>query len=291
MLVEAVNSSNLSQIRRFLNDHAETTLFLSSNLAAHGLSLGEHPNSGDYMYIRNDAEVLGVFCLTRRGNLLVELAGRVELAGLVLGACHQGEVAIRGVLGEWASSSAVWRELTGSGQVVERLTSREVLFRLQIGEPTGEPPIGVRRLEPNDFEAWSCLNSAYACELGLSENLTEEQRRLGFADSASAGHWWGYFLEKGLVSIAGLNARHGPLGQVGGVFTRRDLRRRGYSRAVMQQLLSESHSILGLSKLILFTDQENTSARGLYRSLGFEEIGEFGMMFGERRRQTVAPNK
>lgn len=269
----------------FLDEHAETSLFLSSNLAAHGPALSDHPSSGNFRCVRSGTEILGVFCLTKQGNLLVELAGQPSWAGAVLEACDRDGLAIRRVLGEWRVASTLWQQLLLGGRIVETFAWREILFRLPLDEPAVARAAGARRLAASDFAAWSPLNLAYAEELGLSGQSSEEQRRAAFAESASAGHVWGHFVDGQLVAIAGLSARHGGIGQVGGVFTPAALRRRGYSRSVMLALISDSRTSLGLSKLILFTGRQDPAPQGLYRSLGFDDVGEFGVMFGEPTAQ------
>lgn len=287
MRIEPVGSNNLSEVERFLTDHAETCMFLASNLANHGPTLGEHPSSGDFKCVRKGAELVGVFCLARRGNLLVELAGRSEGVPAVLENCRRGPVRVRGVLGEWAIASAIWDELVGSRAVVETYASRELLLNLELSEVHYRPETNARQLKAEDYEQWAQLNGDYFREEGLPINLSDDQRRRQFVDAASAGHWWGLWEGPRLLSIAALNARHGALGQVGGVFTPKYLRRRGHSRAVMRALLEACRSSLGVSKLILFTGAGNVAALGLYRALGFREIGEFALLFGEP--QGVAP--
>ena len=109
---------------------------------------------------------------------------------------------------------------------------------------------------------------------------TAGQRKTNFLDKAAAGHWWGLFEDTDLAAAAGLNAVFGPVGQVGGVFTRAESRRKGFSRSAMAALIQDARDCLGLEKLILFTGERNFAARCLYESLGFTIIGYFGLFFG-----------
>ena len=71
------------------------------------------------------------------------------------------------------------------------------------------------------------------------------------------------------------------MGQIGGVFTLPENRRKGYSKLCMKQLIIDSRNIHQLNILILFTKEDNVAAQGLYESLGFEHIGYFGLIFGQ----------
>lgn len=281
--VEQVGAGNVSKVEQFLAEHAETCLFLASNLTNYGPRLSEHPNSGDFKCLREGTEVVGVFCLARRGNLHVELAGRTEGVASVVEDSRRGPIRVRGVLGEWSIASAIWRELVRTRTVVETYASRELLLSLQLSERGSPPESKIAQLEYEDYEQWAQLNGDYLREEGLPLNLSEEQRRRQFRDETSAGYWWGLRDGELLLSIAALNARHGALGQVGGVFTPKPLRRRGHSRAVLRGLLETCRSSLGLSKLILFTGASNVAALGVYRALGFREVAEFALVFGDPR--------
>ena len=51
----------------------------------------------------------------------------------------------------------------------------------------------------------------------------------------------------------------------------------------MEQILSDSVEEHGIDLLVLFTGEENEAARKLYESLGFEQIGFYGILFWERK--------
>jgi predicted GNAT family acetyltransferase len=63
--------------------------------------------------------------------------------------------------------------------------------------------------------------------------------------------------------------------QLGGIYTPRELRGRGYAkRAIAAQLLAAGAS--GLMRSVLFTN--NPSAVRCYEALGFRRIGEFSLV-------------
>ncbi|MEQ1871953.1 MAG: hypothetical protein ABL961_18190 [Vicinamibacterales bacterium] len=111
MRVAAVDDANVERVRTFLLHHAETSLFLLSNLISYGPHLGAHINSGNYRYIEHEGRVVAVFVLTRRGNLLAHTGGRGDLVDPILGACAAETMPVTGVVGEWSSAQALWRRL------------------------------------------------------------------------------------------------------------------------------------------------------------------------------------
>jgi len=77
-MIRNVETDDLERVRGFLEAHVDTSLFLLSNLAIFGPRLTDHGNSGNYRLVEEAGRVVAVFCLTRRGNLLVQiLNGRV----------------------------------------------------------------------------------------------------------------------------------------------------------------------------------------------------------------------
>ncbi|MCH6570794.1 MAG: GNAT family N-acetyltransferase, partial [Acidobacteria bacterium] len=104
-----------------------------------------------------------------------------------------------------------------------------------------------------------------------------------FDAQAAKGYVWGLFSVDQLLSIADYNARFGATAGVGGVFTQPLYRRLGSSRAVMKTLIVDSVKLQPVDLLILFTGENNKGARKLYKSFGFEQIGSYGLFFGERK--------
>ena len=74
-----------------------------------------------------------------------------------------------------------------------------------------------------------------------------------------------------------MNARLPDVVQVGGVWTPRDLRGRGYARCVVAgSLLAVRRE--GVGRAVLFTDEENRPARAAYEALGFRVVGDYGLV-------------
>jgi predicted GNAT family acetyltransferase len=298
-MIRHVTDSDLERVRAFLESHMDTSLFLLSTLTALGPRLSNHINSGNFRLIEEEARVVAVCCLTRRGNLLVQAGGRADLAGEIFEACESEPIAIRGIVGEWSTAEALWSLLRADPRFGPTHALKDVLYRLNLQQtrvardaPAAASGIIVRTLGIGDFIQWERLNTAYFVELNLPMHATTDQRRTDFVVRVRSGLWWGAFTDSDeLISVASLNATYGSLSQVGGVYTRPESRRQGVSRAVMQLLIEDCRTRLGFEKLVLFTGEDNIAARGLYESLGFEPAGAFGLLLGERRVSVRAPER
>lgn len=280
--VVSVSASDIERVQAYLRMHSDTSLFLASNLTDHGHALSGAMNSGNFKCLLDGDRIRGVFCLTRRGNLLAECGGESQFAEAILNACRTETIPIAGVVGEWHVAEAIWKILIESRAItaVEHI-SRELLYRLN-PDPSALPwrDPDVRCLEPQDFDAWEPINSAYMREEGLPIQGSSEEGRQAYNAAAGAGRWWGCFEQDEPIAIGALNAVHESIGQIGGVYTVPERRRLGLATRLMQSLIADSATTLGLRKLILFTGENNAGARRLYESLGFRRGGEFALMFG-----------
>jgi predicted GNAT family acetyltransferase len=293
-MIRHVTDSDLQRVRAFLESHVDTSLFLLSTLASLGPRLGSHLNSGNFRLIEQGGRVVAVFCLTRRGNLLVQAGGRRDLAEQIFEECEAESLEVRGIVGEWPAAEALWKLLRADPRFEPTHALKDVLYRMMLRDtirPVDESLL-VRALHADDFAQWEQLNSAYFCELSLPLQATLEQRRTDFMVRIRSGLWWGAFDDcYDLVAIAAINATYGSLGQVGGVYTQPAARKKGLAKAVMRLLIQDCRKRLGFDKLILFTGEDNTAARRLYESLGFEAAGSFGLLLGDRRANTRAPER
>jgi predicted GNAT family acetyltransferase len=288
-MIRNVETDDLERVRGFLEAHVDTSLFLLSNLAIFGPRLTDHGNSGNYRLVEEAGQVAAVFCLTRRGNLLVQAAGRADLAESILESCESETIEVCGVAGEWSTASALWELLRADPGFEPKLGSKDVLYRLplaggaEVTRTTVPSDVVARALDASDFQQWERLNTAYCAELNLPLPVVDDAHEAEFVRRTRSKWWWGAFAGQQLASIVGLNAAYGTVGQVGGVYARPTDRKKGLARAAMELLIEECREYHRFSKLILFTGEENSSARRLYESLGFEFAGEFGLLLGSRR--------
>jgi predicted GNAT family acetyltransferase len=90
-----------------------------------------------------------------------------------------------------------------------------------------------------------------------------------------------------LVAYAGYNATTPRCVQIGGVWTPPPLRRRGYARAAVAGALVAARD-RGVARSILFTGVENRAAQSAYTALGYERVGDYGLVLF-RKPEAVAP--
>jgi len=296
-MVRLVETEDLERVRGFLEAHVESSLFLLSNLALFGPRVGENWNSGNYRLIEEHGRVIAVFCLTRRGNLLVQAGGRADLAEPILEACEAEPFDVCGVAGEWSLAQALWDLLLADPRFEPgQGSTKDVLYRLPLSRDMARLPVEslppglrVRALEPGDFEPWERLNTAYLAEMHLPLPVIDAAHEAEFARRSRARWWWGAFVGDELAATVALNAAYGAVGQVGGVYTRPSDRKKGLAQAAMRELMRASVTLHRFEQLILFTGEENYAARRLYEALGFETGGAFGLLLGSRRPQARAP--
>ncbi len=284
-LIEAVDQSNESMMIDFLKKHEDYTLFLLGNYENYGLTLSESPYSGNYKVIRSpDGEIVGVFCLTKKGNLLIESTIREPVFEMVLSSCREEQLPLKGVLGRWSLCKPFWDYLKAQ-KIIEEETfiSKETLYAVDLSTTPYEPHPNVRVLMQDDFIQWKLLRLDYLLESGVPNDLSDDQLLKGFLSKVERKITWGFFLEGKLVSIADLNAKALDLGQVGGVYTVPAFRQKGYSKAAMQQLVLDSKKNHSIRKLVIFTGEDNFSAQKLYQSLGVSQIGHFALLFGKSK--------
>jgi predicted GNAT family acetyltransferase len=68
--------------------------------------------------------------------------------------------------------------------------------------------------------------------------------------------------------------------QIGGVWTPPPLRSQGFARAAVAGALLAARA-RGVPRSVLFTEEDNHPAKAAYRALGYQRVGDYGMvMFG-----------
>ena len=91
------------------------------------------------------------------------------------------------------------------------------------------------------------------------------------------GNMWVLEDQSTPVAMTAFNAALPDTVQVGGVFTPEDQRGRGHARSVVAGSLLDAKQ-KGATEAILFTEVDNIPAQKAYESLGFEQVGDYGMV-------------
>jgi predicted GNAT family acetyltransferase len=278
-ILEQVSERNIAEVRGFLARHEESAQFLINNLREHGATLSEHKNSGNFKALRVGGEIVGVFCLARRGNVYVQLSS--PQPEIILDACANEAIGLKGFVGDWNSVEPVYRLFKERNPTfVAGYESKEILYSktLRKGDREIAHDARVRLLTPADFSRWIGLRRAFLLELGVPSDGSDEQMRSDFESAVASKCWWGLFQGNDLVAQTALNSKGDTVGQVGGVFTQPALRKRGLARAVMFHMLKDCRDFHGHTKSILFTGETDFPAQKLYESMGYARIGFFALV-------------
>lgn len=162
----------------------------------------------------------------------------------------------------------------------DQFVEKDILYRIDLRETTFSPSPRVKVLRAENYQQWKALRMMYLEEYGMPNLLSDDEMESLYIERTKKSIIWGYFLDHTLVSIGDLNALALDLGQVGGVFTHPEHRKKGYSKEVMKKLFYDSKKRHSLRKLIIFTGESNLPARRVYDSLGVESIGHYALFFG-----------
>jgi predicted GNAT family acetyltransferase len=281
-MIVPVTSANEVEVRTFLQTHLSTSVFLLYCLERFGPVRGDHRDSGNFRCVLDRDRVIGVACSTRRGHLLVQTGGRDDLGAQVWQAFDGDPVRIDGVIGEWTAAQSVWplaRDRRGFLPIYE---IRHIAYGMQLGAGSTAARGGpdVRMLEPEDFDLWYPLFHALELQEGVQIQGDREQVRASFGNAAQ--RWWGAFEGADLTAVACLDVSASGAGHVGGIYVHPNHRRKGLARTILEAIVLDSQATLHLSSLVLFTREDNASARRLYEGMGFAATGEhFGFLLGE----------
>ena len=172
------------------------------------------------------------------------------------------------------------------GETRVQLDSTEKLYRLdldqmRIPDLLSRGRLRARRLEAADVALATEWRAAFSVEsLGEADNESLRLRsRASVENALEHGRTWLLEDESGRpVSTTSFNATTAKAVQVGGVWTPPEFRSRGYGRAVVAASLLHARKE-GVEQAILFTDEANIPAQRAYEALGFEQIGDYRLLF------------
>lgn len=267
----------------FLQQHADSSLFLRSNLRAGGIVDEGRPLQASYVAQIEDGRVRGVVAHAWNGNLIFqtpELDWAPELAREAVRASRRP---IKGLIGCWAQVSAA-RAGLGLNGASAFMCSREALLSLplsslQVPDPLRRgqwlcrlpipPEMDLLAVWRRDFQVDTIGEPPFEgmvaeCRRSLERHLGEESLFV-LVDGQT------------LASTCTFNARLPDCVQIGGVWTPPELRNRGYARAVVAGALELARDH-GVQRAVLFTHEDNRSALKAYRSLGFQSCGDYGLI-------------
>jgi len=277
--VRRIRASDAAAFEAFLAPLADSSLFLLANARKAGFEDSGRPFEGTYAGAFEAGRLKGVAAHFWNGVLAVQAPEL--LAEVVRHAAGASGRAVAGLTGPERQVVAAREALGFSGRPAA-LEDPEGLFALDlvnlaVPEALAAGRVQCRGPRPEELPLLSRWRAAYRQEvLGEPRGPASEKSAREEVENleASASHW--VLEESGApVAYAAFNARLSEIVQVGGVWTPRELRGRGYARSVVAGSLLSARS-QGAGRAVLFT--ENPAAVRAYEAIGFRRVGDYGLV-------------
>ncbi len=281
VLVRKLGPDDRAMLDAFLLEHADSSLFLRSNLRAGGIVDEGRPLQATYAGAFEEGALVGVAAHCWNGNMLLQAPRCLD--DVVRAAVVLSGRTVHGVVGPWAQVCAV-RGALGVADTPPAFESQDELFAVALADLArprvlDEPDVRCRATRDDDMDLLVRWRVAYAVETlharpgdPMYDEAREDMERHHGSGAA-------FLLERAgkPVSLSTFNARLPDVVQIGGVFTPPELRGRGYARAVVAgQLIAVAGS--GVQRAVLFTGRDNQAAQRAYSAIGFRRIGDYGLV-------------
>ena len=265
-------------LEAFLSRHADFSMFLRSNSRAAGLVYEGKPLQAQYVAAFDGGDIVAVAAHCWNDMLLVQAP--VHVADVARAALALSRRPVAGLSGP-ADQVLAARTALGFDHRPAPKFGREELFALDLADLAVPAPLTEGR--------WICRHPrAEELEFLVDWRVDFAREALQFPDSPTLrsecvqelrlvherGANW-VLEDGGLVSYSAFNAQLPDIVQIGGVWTPRELRGRGYGRAVVAGSLLEVRET-GVRRAVLFAERED--AKRAYAGIGFRVVGEYGLV-------------
>lgn len=265
----------------FLSTRVDSSLFLLANARRAGFSDRGRAFEGTYAGAFEDGHLAAVAAHFWNGFVAVQAPHHLEaVLEKAVGASGR---AVSGLTGPHDQVVAARRILRADLRPAA-VEAPEGLFGLDLSdlkvpEFVASGAMRCRRPREDELDLLQQWRSAYRRE-ALGEPAGSENVRLAGDDIRTLHGSDSHFVLEAIgqsapIAYSAFNARLPEIVQVGGVWTPPDARGRGYARAVVAGSLLEVQAE-GAVRAVLFT--ENPAARRAYEALGFQRVGEYGLV-------------
>ena len=277
-VIRALAAGDEPALEAFLIRHADFSMFLRSNARAAGLLYQGKPLQAHYVAAFDNDRIVAVAAHCWNNVLLVQAP--VDVAAVARAAVAQSRRPVAGLSGP-ADQVLAARSALGLDDRPAPKFGREELFALDLRDLAVPAPLAdgrwtCRRPRPDELEFlvdWRVDFAREALQFPDSPGLRSECEQELRLVHERGSNW---VLEDGrLVSYSAFNARLPDIVQIGGVWTPRELRGRGYGRAVVAGSLLEVRET-GVRRAVLFAERED--AKRAYTGIGFRVVGEYGLV-------------
>ncbi|HEX8438300.1 GNAT family N-acetyltransferase [Archangium sp.] len=289
--VRALGPGDEAALERLLAAHPHSSLFLMSNSRASGLRDGDLPYQGAYVGAFEEGMLRGVGALYWSGILVLQAPEHLDL--VVEELARRAARPLRGFSGPWSQCERARRVLGLEGAACT-LEGKEVLFvlelaRLRIPPALASGEVHSRRARDEESDLLAHWRHDYLVEImgkRPGEPLMAEAREF-VSRTMREGSLFVLTHGPSVVALSAFNARLPEVVQVGGVYTPPALRGRGHARAVVAGSLRMALAE-GARSSVLYTPIDNLPAQRAYRALGFEEVGDYGVILLEQEHRFTA---
>jgi RimJ/RimL family protein N-acetyltransferase len=277
-MIRVLRTGDEGELERFLAPLVDSSMFLLANARKGGLTDRGQPFQATYAAAFEDGRIVGVAACSWLGSMAIQ-APR-ELPGVVREAVRASGRQVTAMIGPYEQAVAACAAIGRSPFALER----ELLFAvdldaLQVPQALRSGELICRAPRRDELDLLADWRARFIVETNVEREGPDLRSRarvtkeLLFADGSV------FVLESDgeILSMAGFNARIAEAAQIGGVYTPPELRSRGYARcAVAGALLAARAS--GCRRGILFTAESNRAAQRSYQAIGFQPIGDYGLL-------------
>lgn len=283
MDIRTLSAGDEAALEDFLAPHAASSMFLRANSRAAGLVDRGAALQGTYVAAIEGGAIAAVAAHFWNGMLVLQAPEPRKLESVARAAVARSGRELRGLVGPHRQVEDA-RAALGLRDRSTALDSREELYDLDLGRLRVPEALASGRLDcraplPAELDLVAGWRVAYSVEaLGIPDGPDlAATSRVEIDRLHREGSQWVLVDGGNLVSYSAFNARLPDVVQVGGVWTPPDLRGKGYGRAVVAGSLLAARTE-GVGRAVLFTGEENRSARAAYEALGFRVVGDYGLV-------------
>lgn len=277
MIVRQLDNQDITETKRYLDCHIETSMFLRSNIENAGLEYHDKPFQGDYLGAFNRRELIGVIAHYWNGTIMMQSPDLDVLSLLYNKLVSKMTRPVKAVVGDADQGQYILNRLAISKDKFA-LNATDSLMSLELSQlhipHADNTSLAMVEIIERHFDIVREWTQGYEIEaLGTPDDdkLTETSIQTAH-DRIQGNNCWILETDGVPVALSGFNAQLPETVQIGPVWTPPEHRNKGYARHLVARTLERARA-RGVQKSILFTDVP--AAQKAYQTIGFRKIGKF----------------